>query len=46
MGMINSVLGPLDTKSLGFMLMHEHVICRRSLKLNSRPVGLFLRYIG
>jgi hypothetical protein len=23
MGMINSVLGPLDTKSLGFMIMHN-----------------------
>jgi phosphotriesterase-related protein len=26
--MINSVLGPLDTKDLGFTLMHEHVICQ------------------
>jgi len=28
MSMINSVLGPLDTKDLGFTLMHEHVICQ------------------
>ena len=28
MGIINSVLGPLDTKALGFTLMHEHVICQ------------------
>jgi phosphotriesterase-related protein len=26
MSLINSVLGPLDTKALGFTLMHEHVI--------------------
>ncbi|MDD5288228.1 MAG: amidohydrolase family protein [Dehalococcoidales bacterium] len=26
MSMINSVLGPLDTKKLGFTLMHEHLI--------------------
>jgi predicted metal-dependent phosphotriesterase family hydrolase len=26
MSIINSVLGPLDTKDLGFMLMHEHVM--------------------
>ena len=26
MTMINSVLGPLDTKNLGFTLMHEHVM--------------------
>jgi phosphotriesterase-related protein len=26
MSIINSVLGPLDTKALGFTLMHEHVI--------------------
>ena len=28
MGIINSVLGPLDTKDLGFTLMHEHVMCQ------------------
>jgi phosphotriesterase-related protein len=28
MGIINSVLGPLDTNALGFTLMHEHVICQ------------------
>ena len=28
MSTINSVLGPLDTKDLGFTLMHEHVICQ------------------
>jgi phosphotriesterase-related protein len=26
MSIVNSVLGPLDTKDLGFTLMHEHVI--------------------
>src|SRR4030042_3314806 len=26
MSIINSVLGPLDTKDLGFTLMHEHVM--------------------
>jgi phosphotriesterase-related protein len=28
MSMINSVLGPIDTKNLGFVLMHEHVMCQ------------------
>jgi phosphotriesterase-related protein len=28
MSTINSVLGPLDTKDLGFTLMHEHVMCQ------------------
>jgi phosphotriesterase-related protein len=28
MSSINSVLGPLDTKDLGFTLMHEHVMCQ------------------
>ena len=28
MGIVNSVLGPLDTEDLGFTLMHEHVMCQ------------------
>jgi phosphotriesterase-related protein len=27
MATVNSVLGPLDTRELGFTLMHEHVMC-------------------
>ena len=27
MTIVNSVLGPVDTKELGFTLMHEHVMC-------------------
>ena len=34
MSMINSVLGPLDTKDLGFTLMHEHVICQSFVAQN------------
>lgn len=26
MATVNSVLGPIDTKDLGFTLMHEHVL--------------------
>jgi phosphotriesterase-related protein len=28
MGIVNPVLGPLDTEDLGFTLMHEHVMCQ------------------
>ncbi|MEJ2110622.1 MAG: hypothetical protein P8Z37_12070 [Acidobacteriota bacterium] len=42
MGIINSVLGPLDIKNLGFTLMREHVMCRQLLKSNSRSVGLYV----
>jgi phosphotriesterase-related protein len=34
MSLINSVLGPLDTKALGFTLMHEHVISQGSVAQN------------
>ena len=27
MAIINTVLGPIDTKDLGFTLMHEHLLC-------------------
>ncbi|HBK18129.1 MAG TPA: phosphotriesterase-related protein, partial [Gammaproteobacteria bacterium] len=30
MATINSVLGPLDSKDLGFTLMHEHVMVAAS----------------
>ncbi len=36
MATINSVLGPLDTASLGFTLMHEHVM--------TAPAGVFRDY--
>ena len=36
MTIINSVLGPLDTKNLGFTLMHEHMMCC--------PTGIFQNY--
>ena len=36
MTMINSVLGPLDTKNLGFTLMHEHIMFG--------PTGVFRDY--
>jgi phosphotriesterase-related protein len=34
MSIINSVLGPLDTKDLGFTLMHEHVMSQGSVAQN------------
>jgi phosphotriesterase-related protein len=34
MSTINSVLGPLETKNLGFTLMHEHVISQGSVAQN------------
>jgi phosphotriesterase-related protein len=34
MGIVNSVLGPLDTEDLGFTLMHEHVMCQSFVAQN------------
>jgi phosphotriesterase-related protein len=34
MSMVNSVLGPIDTKDLGFTLMHEHVISQGAVADN------------
>jgi phosphotriesterase-related protein len=34
MSMVNSVLGPIDTKDLGFTLMHEHVISQGAVAEN------------
>jgi phosphotriesterase-related protein len=34
MSTVNSVLGPIDTKDLGFTLMHEHVISQGPVALN------------
>ena len=34
MSVVNSVLGPIDTKDLGFTLMHEHVISQGSVAQN------------
>lgn len=34
MSTVNSVLGPLDTKNLGFTLMHEHVISQGAVAHN------------
>jgi phosphotriesterase-related protein len=34
MSMVNSVLGPVDTKDLGFTLMHEHVISQSAVAEN------------
>lgn len=34
MNTVNSVLGPIDTKNLGFTLMHEHVFCQGFIAQN------------